>query len=236
MSEFVYKDYLPLNARVIVNYKAREKVKFSYPVKKSYLEAVWTNAFQTVVAFWLQLHTMLLFYIGLYIYIPYTLFRTIFFPFVVKATEASILNFGVFLIETIIPLFFICLYLVGIPALVTLYLSLDKNRLSTWIPKIGYWSACLSFRIKHITFTKHEVFNKKVIIPIFHNVYLSYQCDGDFDKFLEKVEIIEIPLKFTSRNFFMPFIKKVRNNEFLFRAVFYFSQPINQGKMEVMFD
>lgn len=235
MSEFIYKEYLPANARVIIDYKAREKVKFSYPRNMPYWKAVWKNAYPTVASFWIHLHVSIAFYIGVYIFLPAYILKSIFFPTIVEATSGYTIGFIYLLSTLILPLIGTFAYLFGIPAIFTYYLARDKERLSSWIPKIGYWSANLEFHTKYKIFTKKDVVDNKVIIPVFSNIYLNYECEGDFDRYLERVEIMEIPFNYQIRNFFIPFLKKKRYNDTQFRAVFHFSRPVNNGNMRVTF-
>lgn len=91
MNKFVYKDYCPANARVIVDYTANEKVKFSYPIEWSYRKAVWFRAYQTVISFWVSLHIRIMndfiWKILLPIGLPIVLIYAYFFPF--KTTETT---------------------------------------------------------------------------------------------------------------------------------------------------
>lgn len=237
MTEFVYKDYLPLNARVIIDYKSSERVKFSYPLSMTYWKAVWKFAFPTILGFWLFTHTRIIFYGSIYLLFPLFILRSIFFPKIIPASvvEAYTMNFMFVLKDFVLPITLISLYFFAVPALVTYYLARDKERLSAWVPKIGYWTTLLSTNIKSKEFTKNDVFDNKVVIPSFSNVYLDYKPNGDFGRHLEKVEILEIPFEYTSRGTFLPFRKKVEKNSFEFRAVFYFSKPIKTGTMKVDF-
>ena len=103
MTEFIYKDYLPLNARVIVNYKSHERVKFSYPLKMSYWEAVWKNAYQTILSFWIHFNVLTIFYFFIYIITPFWILRSIFSPITIKATESYAMNFMNLLFQLIFP-------------------------------------------------------------------------------------------------------------------------------------
>lgn len=240
MSEFVYKDYLPANARIVIDYKAKERVKFSYPRRWTYKKAVWKMGYITVFSFWANFHVILIFYLTLYLILPTLIIISIFFPFeqvseIPTHTEILIFNFITVLKSLIFAGGFL-LYIFGIPALATLYLSRDKERLSNWVPKIGYWTACWSLRNKEMTFKPKDIIDNKVIIPNFSNIFLNYECSGDFNKYLEKVEILELPFKYKIRRFWMPFlIKKREKNDYEFRAVFYFSNKIKKGSMKVDF-
>ena len=47
MADFTYKDYIPANARVLVDYTKppQDRVKFSYPERMSYKKALWKFGF-----------------------------------------------------------------------------------------------------------------------------------------------------------------------------------------------
>ena len=54
-------------------------------------------------------------------------------------------------------------------------------------------------------------------------------------KYLEKLEILEIPFVYKNRRFLLPFLSKKVKNDYVFRAVFYFSQTPKKGKLDVEF-
>lgn len=246
MSEFVYKDYLPANARVIVDYKAHEKVRFSYPISWSYKKAVWRRAYLTITSFWYALHITMF----NNLFIPFLIFislRLIFFPFelVTRASNVSY-NFMFFfkyiILFYLLPLVF---YMLGISAIATYYLSRNKERLSYWVPKIGYWTQCLMGSVKEKIFKVEDIDNNKLILHNFGNVYLDYKCSGDFSKYLTKVEVMEIPFNYLKEKWFFSYLSilklfiknrnKKEKNDFEFRAVFYFSQKPEKGDMKLLF-
>ena len=228
MNEFVYKDYLPANARVIINYKAKEKVKFSYPRKWTYWKAVWKCAYPTIASFWAKIHTIPAFYFALYFIFPYVIISAIYY--FLNNIPISKEN-----ITLIIILPGMLLYFFAIPVIFTFFLALNKERLSNMMPKFGYWVSSLNFSKKEIIFTKKDIINNKAIIPEFSNVFLDYKCFGDFDKYIKKIEILEIPFNYKHRSILFPFLKKKEKNDFSFRAVFYFSNKPTNGKMIVNF-
>lgn len=234
MSDFVYKDYLPANARVIIDYTRKDKVGFSYPIEWSYWEAVWKRGYLTVLSFWLTINIYWvflftpLFVLGIIGYLIFLLFhpttQTI-------AEHIDAINFITHGLPIILQFF----YLLGIPALFTFWLSLDKERMSKWFPKLGYWSAKIIRGTKEKIFTKGDVSGNKLIIPSFSNIFLNYKALGDFDKFLQKIEILEIPFDYNIRRFWLPFLSKKEKNDYDFRAVFYFSQTPIKGSLDVEF-
>jgi hypothetical protein len=55
----VYHDYIPANARIVIDYKAHEKVKFSYPVEWTFWKAVWKRGVIVYINFWAGLHYLI---------------------------------------------------------------------------------------------------------------------------------------------------------------------------------
>lgn len=232
MADFVYKDYLPANARVIIDYTKDNRVGFSYPIEWTYWKAVWKRGFKTVASFWLSLHLFLFFYLrplwiaGLIGAIIFLIIHPI-----ELITKASILSSN----SVIYPYIGGFFWFIGIPALITLWLALDKERMAKWFPKIGYWSAVMILGTCEKIFTKEDIADKKAVIPSFSNIFLNYKTSGDFNKYLEKVEILEIPFSFKTRRFWLPFLSKKEENDYEFRAVFYFSQTPKEGTLDVEF-
>ena len=230
MSE-IYKDYIPANARVVVDYSAKEKVKFTFPIDWTYKKAVWKRAFPCIYSLWHTIHFLPIIYIS-FILIPFMLIKIIFFPSILMS-EARIeyIDF----LHVVLPMLLGVFYLMGIPAIFTFILSLNKDRMSRWLPKIGYWSSKLNFRTCEKIFNKDDIHKNKCSIPIFSNVYLHYKGIGDFNKYLYKIEILEIPFSYKKRNVFLPFLMKKERNDFEFSAVFYFSKRPIQGELKVEF-
>lgn len=243
MTEFEYHDYIPANARIIVSYGKGEPVKFSYPVEWTYRKAVWKRAYPTITGFWLSIHLVPLVYIFIFGILPIFVGTVLAFPWHVMEGTTSVTtsvttwadSMRILKLElTGISSLLVYLYLV--PAVITYYLSLDKDRLARWMPKFGAWSAKIIGGFKEIEYTSKDVINNVVVLPSFNNVYLHYDANGDFEKYLEKVEVMEIPFNFKKRRFLYPFDSwKKQYNEWFFRVVFFFKQtPIN-GSMKVEF-
>ena len=243
MSEKVYKDYLPANARIIVDYNSKEKVKFSYPNKWTYRKAVWRSAYPTIVAFWtiVQFIPFLYFliYVGLPLFICYVFYLLFTADLSTTTTYIYDFNYTKELLKQIVVMVGISasvfFYMFGIPAFITYYLSRDKEKLSKWVPICGYWSSKIMGVLKEWTYTTEDVNNNKIVLSSFSNVYLNYHSTKDFAKYLQKIEIFEIPFNYIKRRFFMPFKKKKEYNEFKFRAVFFFSQKPIKGELKIEF-
>lgn len=224
MSDFVYKDYLPANARIIIDYTKHEKVGFSYPLEWTYQKAVWKRGYYTILSFWMSLHIFIFKFIGV-LAIIYLIFASIFNANM--SMETTSIRLLTYVIGVTI------FYLFGIPAIATLILSFNKDIMSKLLPKLGYWSSNLSEGRAETIFNKENISDNKAIIPSFSNVFLEYKATEDFNKYLEKVEILEIPFNYKRRGFWG--FKRHEYNDFDFRAVFYFKQtPIN-GELKVEF-
>src|SRR3989338_11571627 len=235
MSEFVYKDYLPANARVIIDYKKEQKVSFSYPIEWSYWKDVWKRGYFTVLGFWVVLHAILFRYFFYYLLVPIIVIKSIFFPFIIeRSAKLVIIDFGIVFVYFLLPMIITAFYFFALPAIATLILAFNTDILSYWLPKMGYWSAYLLDGRKEATFTEKDVSGKKCIIPAFSNIFLKYKANGEFNEYLEKVEILEMPFNYKKRKFFSLRPKNERN-DFDFRAVFYFSETPRKGWLNVEF-
>jgi len=69
--------------------------------------------------------------------------------------------------------------------------------------------------------------NKKIEIPLFHNVYLDYRATKEFSKYLEKMEIVEHPFSQISRK------GKKEKQVWLWKAVFHFKEIPEKGMLEM---
>ena len=110
--------------------------------------------------------------------------------------------------------------------------ALNKDFLSKWYPILTYYY-CKIFGggTKEIIFKPKDVLDNKAIIPTFDNVMLEYKCKGDFDKYLNKLEILEIPFNYKKGFKGM----KKEKNQYVFQAVFHFLKKPKTGSMEVEF-
>jgi len=229
MSEFTYKDYLPLNARIIIDYnqKKGEKVKFSFPNEMGYKKAVWHRAFPTVMSL-----CFVIFF--LYLLLPIVILdvvSSVIMDFLSVKMSTNI--YSTFFIDNISG-FLILMFLI-FPAVLTFYLSRDREKLSKWIPKFGYWTGYLVGYLCQKEFTDKDVCENKVVIPVFQNVTLRWFPNEDFNRYLEKIEILELPFSFKKKPFLMFGKWREIKNEYIFRAVFYFSQTPEKGSMLVEF-
>jgi hypothetical protein len=223
----IYKDYIPANARIIIDYKAHEKVKFFYPREWTYRKAVLKCAFPTVMGFFLLAHIY-----PIFVYIIIHVIKSIIGMITYTGASVTVTTHQTVIyhdLQALIPygilIVFAVFYIFLIPLFITLFLATNKERLSKWVPKLGYWGVLISGMVKEKTFIK-------VAIPNFSNVYLKYNTTKDFNKYLEKVEIWELPFDYIRRIWFFRWRVK---NDLHFRAVFFFSEEPKKGEMKVRF-
>jgi len=240
----LYKDYLPANARVIVDYTAEEKVKFSYPQEWTYWKAVTKMALPTVISFWLVLHLAIIakpliilsvffLILSITIFPIYLLFNPI--TMIQPAVEAQTFVYDFW---SFFPYFLVVIYFFGLPIMLTYLTALNKQWLSTIVPKFGYWTARLNGMWNEKRFLPEDISENKAIIPAFSNVYLIYEATKDFEKYLTKIEVMELPFVYMTNNFFYPFKrkKKEEKNDMIFSAVFYFSKKPKTGVLKTQFE
>ena len=145
MSENTYKDYIPANARVYVDYTKGKgnRVKFSYPKRYTYKQAVWKCAYKTIASFWIKLNIK----IAMIILIP-----AIIVMLIIKAIQspAEVVTAGSEMVskESLMELVYVLVgfaggiaYTLGLPAIATYFLQKDKELLGKLMPIIGYYSA-----------------------------------------------------------------------------------------------
>ncbi len=100
------------------------------------------------------------------------------------------------------------------------------------VKKLPYIEVSFAQVLYNITFTKEQVIDDKIEIPLFRNILLSYVAEEEFSKYLDRVEIIE-----------HPFNKRVkvkgkfinRPQDKLWKAIFYFSKSPSIGELKVQF-
>lgn len=242
MSEFVYKDYMPANARVLVDYKAHEKVKFAYPREWTYKKAVKKNVRPAVIGFWVMLNTYILYYFGINFLAPFMLVGVIIKFFqqgaviqlsgvISRLVEPSTIEIG-------FPIILFIVYLFIPPYLFTFWFVRDKERVANWMPKLGYWANKLGGGWDEKIFTPADVHDKKAIIPVFGNIFLDYKTKGEFNDYLEKIEIIEFPFIRVRKYLFADLLRRKitrEKNDIEFRAIFYFSKKPKTGELRVEF-
>jgi len=248
MSEHIYKDYIPANARVVVDYtKPKEqRVSFSYPTSWDYKKAVWKMAFPTITNFWIILHIRLIILssviaIPLYALYQFATGKLTLASTISNSPPPSPVSINILFFKVISALIFAIFYFYGIPALFNYFISKDKKKLADVVPKAGYYTALMTGQLKKQTYTSNDLTeDNKIVIPQFNNVFLDFDCSGDFEKYLARIEIMEYPFTFKRIHLGLITFKKreskQQNNEWFFRAVFHFSHKPVEGELNVIYD
>lgn len=231
----VYHEYLPENARILVDYKKppKERVKFDYPQGNyTFEKSLWKRVFPTMWAFYYR-----------YILIPILGGIA---SFMLTTTYLIPLLHGVWLwprsfapailpsIPQIIMDISVALLIIGAfaipPILLTLYFKKHPDKLAYIFPKINYHSY-KGFE-KYLEILPEDIKADKVFaIPKFKNIYLDYKAEGDFNKALDGVEIIEYPYNF--RRKFRGKIGSKVINEYVWRGMFKFNKVPTSGRLIV---
>lgn len=232
----VFKDFTPANARVIIDFNKDQPVTFSYPIEWTYWKAVWKNAYPTIVSFWITItfYPFKFFFVPILFSLPFIGIYFILYP-ITKTVETYTYTQTGWPVIILLTIFFG--YYLAIPALFTYILALDKEKLSKYVPKFGYWTMKLKGCTRYRTFNPKDIHRNKTIISIFNNVYLHYKTTGDFDRYLSKIEILEIPYTYKIESLLWPFkISKSEINDQEFRAVFHFKHKPLIGQMTVEYN
>jgi len=229
MTKRLYHDYLPLNANIVIDYNAQERVKFSYPKEYSYWRAVWKFGRWTVTGFWWAINIKIAYYLILIV----CFFLIIYYLWTVPVIDlfGSSKNLAFQTWKPMLKVLIFMFYLLGVPTIYTFIIALNKEWFSKLMPNFGYLQAKIFRGIHRKIFIIEDIIDNKLIIPSFNNVYLKYKCHGDFGEKLEKIEVMALPFKYSSGT------KKYKEKEeeFNFSAVFYFSSKPKRGFMDVQF-
>lgn len=104
---------------------------------------------------------------------------------------------------------------------------LIRTRLQKYVPRINKWILKKSYSI-----TIRKVPRNKIVeLPLFKNIYLDYQADKEFAKYLKKVEIKEHPFIYYAK--IRKKKKKGLKNYWLWYARFYFSRIPKSGRLKL---
>ena len=205
-----YQKLNPNNARIFIDYTGKKKpVKFEYIKTKGTFSIV----FKSISYLWLKFNFIIIFF-NLFIFIGLLL---------LQQPLESIGFSKVDIIETL-PNLFLLIYVVGIPLFISLIIILNKKLLSL-MPYIN----CLTHKsFYEVEFNFEDVQNNQIELPLFKNMSLDYEATGECSKYLTNFKIIEHPFKIIHR-------KKKRRNEYLWKAIWQFSQQPKNGKIKVRF-
>jgi hypothetical protein len=218
MEGFVYKEYLPENAEVIVDYTKppKDRVAFNYVKKRNYWQAIFHGGYASFANLWNRLFGKSFYLImgmGLGLLITDT-------PMTINSLPIGIFIFlGAFL------------FYYWVPIIATFIAALNPELISRMIPKMNYTAVKLAGLLKTKKVQTSDITDNKFIISRFSNIYLDWNVIGDFENQLEKVEVLAIP---TDYEWLTPKRKKPEVDEYNFRAVFYFKKTPTNGLMQVI--
>jgi hypothetical protein len=213
MTETTYRDYIPANARVVVDYTQppKQKVKFSYPEDLTYEQALKKFGRRTFsrlgnALFWFELIMVGAFAFGYLLPMEFHLLTSE--PNAptssLNVTFSQLLTYRTYTVtNTYNPLIFIVFIIIAISYLILelLYPSIAlahyKNkpkRLAEIIPTLNYeLSLFWNFgRLKYLEIEPKDIHNNAFLLEApFQNIYLDYKATGDIARELQKVEVLE---------------------------------------------
>lgn len=249
-----WHEYLPANARVVVDYNKppQEKVKFTYPKEWTWKGATEHIIFPTMFAWWMIIGifeifvlvaTTIGFYIGILITQPF--FRTVLYyamfpPKVIKPSAGHnlipIINhipITVAGIASAMPMTIFCITFLLMPFICTWYFYKHKEEVGKFFPKINYSMhqlLSLGHDRKIIEAKPEDIVDNIFVIPRFSNVYLDYVVKGDFARYLQRIEVMEYPYNYT-------YEKSQRKviNQYVWRTVFRFERKPETGSLKVIY-
>lgn len=226
-----YIGYKPLNAEVIVDYTKpkSDRIKFSYPNNMSYNEALWKMVYSLFLFLWLFWHLCIL----IVTIILWTFYEIIIFMLSPLPVESLNIDW-ILLLKGIIIVIFGLIYIFVIPYLIMLIASRNKERFSVWFPKMNYlFGLCTGNQLICKRFEKKDIKENQIIIPEFLNVYLNFKADGDFNKYLTRIQILSAPFEYKTYSLIQRKILNEKIKDTYFQAVFTFSKKVNNGYLEV---
>jgi hypothetical protein len=113
------------------------------------------------------------------------------------------------------------------------YIPYINKKVNRWIPEVN----------KKMTSARYSAIFKKcpedkvIEIPLFHNVFLDYDTQGEFSKYLQRVEIREHPFAMLAKKSVFGRRQKQKykkkKNIFLWKAIFIFKEVPKRGQLEV---
>lgn len=216
-----YSDYLPLNARVTVDYR-KKKVNFEYPNKDERFIHRYLGILSTILPTWfVLLWRMIIEPIGisLFIIVILDVVNYLDLNLIIKQT-IQILEPYNYLIGT---LFWIVL---ATPFIFSAIMTLNYPKFSNKFPA---WSAKLHEK-DMIKTRVTELKSKTYELPYFKNVVLNYEAKGEFSKYLDRIEIRELPFKILKKK---KGKEELVNQDYLWKAKFFFSKIPKKGELNL---
>jgi len=194
------------NARVTIDYK-NKKVKYQYVERLSTYKQITSNIVYLFVLPWT-------------IFFGYYFVETGVSPVYINATQLMKLVFS-------FSFFFLYLfYRYGVSYLQS-YIVFKCDKLRTWAVKFNS-----SFNTKHFMEFKN-INSKEATIPCFKNVFLKWKATKDYAKYLERIEIKEVPYRL--RKEFHHGKRYMLPDKSKFYAKFFFSKVPKKGSLQVIF-
>jgi len=226
-----YHNYIPANARVNIEFSKDEPVSFSYPREWTYWKAVWKIAYSNVFLLWITINFKTISYVS-WVALPVLSLKYLFFPVSVYLPGDFIVYDWTFILRLLLSILIFFMYFYGLPALFTLWLAQDKDKMARWIPKIGYWARIMLRGYEAVkVWEAKDIVDNKLVLPNFSNVYLDYEASGSMGECLERIQVLEYKFDWVKKGVF----KKKEKNDYVWYAVFTFKQMPQDGSLKVKF-
>lgn len=234
----VWHEYIPANARVVVDYEAppKDRVKFTYPKKTTFKKALWANYFSVLTLWMIYMGIPLLLTIIIARTFPYAQLLGYYLKYGFPAQQiGKVTTIQISLIPLLVTMA-VFASICAPPAITLLWLQQDKKKTAMIIPKLNYKLDQIMSLGTHriITAKSSDIKNNVFVIPRFSNVYLDYKTTGDFSKYLIKVEVLEWPYNYKILYPNGKASKKIKN-QYVWRAMFKFKQQPKTGKLYVKY-
>lgn len=208
------------NARIDLNIKTG-KVKFGFPTKKrGRLWEIWNISMLIIIPYWILIGSVLLIQVAVVTDWTDIILQREMAEIRVNIIESTI-QVGRIIFCLIIPPFIIAIY----PVLINRNLLRKIPKLQLFINKNMQYQKCYVARFENIK-------TKQVSIPLFRNIILKYEADGDYAKLLKNIEIKEHPFMEVMRSEKGVIVKP---NEYLWKADITFDKVPKKGKIDLFF-
>lgn len=218
-------DKLPLNARVSIDYSTGD-VSFDYPDERNHRTQIYMVLVPILLAWVIVNCTLFAVYIlidGLHELASNPELQQQIYTNVTSTSDSK-LDYDM-----------ARLYLLGLawlftpPYVATRYIVANYERFMVSFPKFNYWFLHKVLRYKEYIVRENSLDDTTYELPIFKNIMLNYETEGEFANYLQRVDIEEIQ-----------YLREKRNGEekkvnIYWKAVFTFTQPPRNGKLEVRF-
>jgi len=214
-----YQKSNPSNARIFIDYRNKKRpVRFEYPAKKS----AFRICFNTFLMAWGLLNVFLIVMVivlpSLSVRIVDFILPKVYYPFFVQVT---------------FPLSFSIVHFF-LPPLVLATIFANNKRLLNLMPEINRFLSIFPLG-RHYYKKIRKIKRRKFTIPYFSNTFLDCKATRDFSRFLTNVEIKEHDYKLMKRNWFSN-KRRIKNQDGMWYATFFFSRIPKNGQLEIWFD